>query len=165
MSPDDTEPVIAAAARGRLDAIWLKRAHRGPMDPVDEAEAIAGRGLDGSVDRSRRRQITLLEREKWEAFMHELDADLDPSARRANLLVSGVVLTETRGLVLRIGDVRLRIGGHTTPCERMEEAWPGLQDAMRPNWGGGAFAEILDGGTLRVGNAVAWEPPESADAR
>jgi MOSC domain-containing protein YiiM len=152
-------------ASGRLDAIWLKRAHRGPMDPVDEADAAAGRGLDGSVDRSRRRQVTLLERERWEGFMHELDADLDPSVRRANLLVSGVVLTETRGRVLRIGDVRLRIGGHTTPCERMEEAWPGLQEAMRPDWGGGAFAEVLDGGTLRVGDVVQWEPTDAAEER
>jgi MOSC domain-containing protein YiiM len=165
MPLEDSERMTSDAARGRLDAIWLKRAHRGPMDPVDEAEAIAGRGLDGSVDRSRRRQVTLLEREKWEAFMHALDADLDPSARRANLLVSGVVLTETRGHVLRIGEVRLRIGGHTTPCERMEEAWAGLQDAMRPDWGGGAFAEVLDGGTLRVGDAVEWEPPEADDER
>ena len=148
------------AVRGRLDAIWLKRAHRGPMDPVDTAEAIAGRGLDGSVDRSRRRQVTLIEREKWESFMHALRADLDPSARRANLLVSGVPLAETQGRVLRIGDVRLRIGGHTTPCERMEEAWPRLQESMRPDWGGGAFAEVLDGGTLRVGDVVVWEAPE-----
>jgi MOSC domain-containing protein YiiM len=164
MPPDDSELTTSAAARGRLDAIWLKRAHRGPMDPVDEAEAIAGRGLDGSVDRSRRRQVTILERERWEAFMHALDADLDPSTRRANLLVSGVVLTETRGRVLRIGSVRLLVGGHTTPCERMEQAWPGLQETMRPDWGGGAFAEVLDGGTLRVGDTVEWEP-ESGDAR
>jgi MOSC domain-containing protein YiiM len=152
-------------ARGRLDAIWLKRAHRGPMDSVEEADAITGQGLAGSVDRSRRRQVTIIEREKWESFMLALDADLDPSARRANLLVSGVALAETRGRVLRIGDVRLRIGGHTTPCERMEEAWPGLQDAMRPDWGGGAFADVLDGGTLRVGDAVEWEAPDDGDAR
>jgi MOSC domain-containing protein YiiM len=151
-----------APTTGRLDAIWLKRAHRGPMDPVPEATAVAGQGLAGSVGRSRRRQVTIIEREKWEEFMHVLDASLDPSARRANLLVSGVSLAHTRGRVLRIGDVRLRIAGETTPCERMEEAWPGLQDAMRPDWGGGAFAEVLDGGTLRVGDAVEWE---SEDAR
>ena len=144
-------------APGRLAAIWSKRAHRGPMDPLREARLVAGRGMEGSVGRSRRRQVSLVEAETWERLMAELGAALDPAARRANLLVRGVRLARTRGRVLRVGAVRLRIGGELTPCERMDEALPGLQGAMRPDWGGGAFAEVLDDGVIRVGDAVAWE--------
>jgi MOSC domain-containing protein YiiM len=98
---------MTEASPARLDAIWIKRAHRGPMDRVQEARLDIDRGLAGNVDRSRRRQVTLLAREQWERLMHELHANVDPSARRANLLVSGVSLHETRGRVLRIGEVRL----------------------------------------------------------
>ena len=128
---------------GALAAIWTKRAHRGPMDPHARAALVAGRGLVGSVDRSRRRQVTLLEAEVWEALMAALGATASPAARRANLLVRGIALARTRGRTLRVGAVRLRIGGEVTPCERMEEAVPGLQALMRPDWRGGVFAEVL----------------------
>jgi len=143
-------------AVGRLEAIWIKRAHRGPMDSVQSAELDVERGLVGSVDRSRRRQVTLLEAESWERLMGELHADIDPSARRANMLLSGVSLYQTRGRVLQIGSVQLAIGGETTPCERMDEALPGLQVAMRPMWAGGAFAHVIAGGIVRMGERVAW---------
>jgi len=147
---------------GRIEALWLKRAHRGPMDPVREAEFVVDQGLAGSVGRSRRRQVTLIEREVWTRHMATLGADIDPGSRRANVMLSGISLPHTRGQVLRIGDsVRLAIGGETTPCERMEEALPGLQELMRDDWGGGAFAQVIAGGIVRVGDAVDWEPIES----
>ena len=39
----------------------------------------------------------------------------------------------------------------------MEEAAAGLQAAMRDHWGGGAYAEVLQGGVISLGDAVTWE--------
>ncbi len=144
-------------ATGRVEAIWIKRAHRGPMDPVPDAELAAGRGVVGSADQGRRRQVTLIEREVWERLMRELGGDVSPGARRANVMVSGLSLARTTYRTLRIGDCRLRILGETRPCERMDEALPGLRGAMKSDWGGGAFAEVLEGGAIAVGAPVAWE--------
>ncbi len=141
---------------GRIEGIWIKRARRGKMDEVSEARMEPGRGIEGNANQGGRRQVTIISRERWGGFMADLGGELDPSARRANLLVSGVELEESRGSVLRLGDVRVRILGETKPCERMEEALPGLREAMRPNWGGGAYGEVLDSGVVRIGDPVGW---------
>jgi len=145
------------AEHGRLEAIWIKRAHRGPMDVTRVARLVEGQGVAGSVDRSRRRQVTILSLEAWTDCLTELGAAIDPSARRANLLVSGIQLAHTRDRVLRVGDARLLIGGEVTPCERMEEVYPGLQAVMRPDWRGGVFARVLADASIQVGDPVAWE--------
>jgi MOSC domain-containing protein YiiM len=80
-----------------------------------------------------------------------------PAARRANLVPSGVALTRRRGHVLVLGGHRLRILGETKPCERMDEAWPGLKALTYPDCGGGAFAEVLEDGRIAVGDPVWWE--------
>ena len=126
------------------------------MDAAGEAELVAGRGIVGTATQGGRRQVTIIEQEIWEDIMGRLGADLSPSARRANLMVSNLPLAESRGRVLRIGACRIRIFGETKPCNIMDEALDGLRDALRPNWGGGAFGEVIEGGAIAVGDAVAW---------
>jgi MOSC domain-containing protein YiiM len=139
---------------GRLERIWIKRAKRGVMDPALRATLEADRGIKGNANRGGRRQVTIIEAETWERLMSGMRADVDPSARRANLMVRGVSLVNARGRILRVGSCRIEIKGETKPCERMDEALPGLRDAMRPDWGGGAFGVILDDGEIRVGDTV-----------
>ena len=143
--------------RGQLDAIWIKRAHGGPQDPVSHASLEAGVGIAGNASTGGRRQVTLIEREAWDRHMTSLNTNVDPSARRANLMISGCPLAGSRGRVLRVGACRLMIAGELKPCERMDEALPGLRALMWNDWGGGAFAQVLDGGDIEVGDIVEWE--------
>lgn len=142
---------------GRVEKIWIKRAKRGVMDSVNRATLRANKGLVGNANQGGRRQVTIIEQERWDAHLAALDARLDPSRRRANILISGCPLRDTRNRVLRIGSVRFQIAGETKPCEQMEEALPGLEKVMRPDWGGGAFTMVLDDGEIAVGDAVVWD--------
>src|SRR5512134_307065 len=121
----------AQLTSGRLEAIWLKRAKGGPMDAVDVADLDPGAGLRGDANRGGRRQVTIIASERWVELMEALGADLNPRTRRANLMVSGIDLENSRGRLLRVGSVLLRINGETRPCEQMERARDGLQALMR----------------------------------
>jgi MOSC domain-containing protein YiiM len=141
----------------RVEKIWIKRMHRGPMDPVDRARVIAGQGIVGNANQRGKRQVTIVSSKHWRDVTAPLGARPDPTVRRANLLVTDVDLSQARGKILKVGAVRLRVYGETRPCEQMEDAAPGLQDAMSVPWGGGAFAEVLDDGEIAIGDPVVLE--------
>jgi MOSC domain-containing protein YiiM len=141
---------------GRLEKIWVKRAHRGRMDPATDGILDSEKGLRNNANYGGRRQVTIIAAERWAEIEDDLEVEIDPAARRANLLVSGIDLENSRDRVLRVGPCLLRIGGETRPCERMDEAHEGLQEAMKPRWGGGAWAIVVEGGRIAVGDEVAW---------
>lgn len=139
---------------GRVEAIWIKRALRGPMDSVKRARLVAGRGIETDANFGRRaRQVTVVEREVFDALAETLP-DVDPVMRRANVMVSGVRLQGTRDRILTLGGVRLRIRGETRPCERMDEQCPGLTAALDPDWRGGVYAVVLDDGEIGIGDVA-----------
>jgi len=142
---------------GKIEQIWVKRFHRGPMDPVTHGTLVAGQGLLDSANQGGRRQVTLIARERWNLAVQSMGMHIDPIQRRANVLVAGIDLENTHTRILQVGGCRLLIRGETRPCERMDEAVPGLQNALDAHWGGGAFAEIIQGGEITVGDNVTWE--------
>ena len=139
---------------GKIEALWLRPAARLPVQAVQQALAIEGRGLDGDHAVGGKRQITILSREAWEAACATLGRTLDPGSRRANVMVSGVDLSSAIGGTLELGCVRVEVLGETRPCELMDDhGRMGLQAALRPERRGGVYGRILQGGLLRVGEA------------
>jgi len=139
-----------------LIGIFIKRAHTGPMDSTSSA-TLDEKGLVGNADRGGFRPVTIMSKERWDDLMKVVGASLGPQVRRANLLLSGIDLENSRGKTLRIGPCRLRIGGETRPCDMMEDAAPGLQKAMASGWGGGVYATVVDAGPITVGDEVLWD--------
>ncbi|MEQ1855642.1 MAG: MOSC domain-containing protein [Longimicrobiales bacterium] len=142
---------------GRVEAIWIKRAVRGVMDPALEVNLVAGKGIESDASFGRaNRQVTVIEKEVFDRVRQSLP-NAEPAMRRANLMVSGVRLAESRGKVLRVGGTRILLRGETKPCERMDEQCPGLRAALAVGWGGGAHGIVLDDGLVRVGDAASLE--------
>ena len=121
------------------------------------ATLVEGKGVEGSANFGSHRQVTMIALERWLAMMAELGADVDPSAqaRRSDGVGAGS-RTQPRPAGQGRGSCLLRIGGEVKPCERMDEAYRGLREAMAPQWGGGAWGEVLRGGDIAVGDAVSW---------
>jgi len=139
---------------GKIEALWIKRAHRGPMDAADAVTLVEGKGIDTDANYGRsKRQVTIIEKEVFDHIMADLP-DVEPYMRRANVMVSGVQLMGTRDMILALGDVRILVCGETRPCERMDAQVQGLTAALDPDWNGGVFGIVLDDGEIRVGDAT-----------
>ncbi|MEQ8762779.1 MAG: sulfurase [Planctomycetota bacterium] len=141
---------------GRIEQVWIKTASRGPMLARKEAQIEAGAGLTEDAESKGSRPITLIEAGRWSRAEQLLGRSVDPVQRRANVLVSGIDLNESRGKVLKLGAVRVEIGGETAPCRLLDDAEPGLSEALREDWGGGAWGRALDAGDIAVGDSVEW---------
>jgi MOSC domain-containing protein YiiM len=127
------------------------------MKPVERASFIEGAGISGNADRGGYRQVTLLDANAWERAAAEIGREVDPAARRANLLIRGLELRDAVDRVVCIGEARVRIRGETLPCERMDEAAEGLREALTPGWRGGAYGMVVTGGDVSIGDVVSWE--------
>ncbi len=136
---------------------------KAPMEVIEHARITPETGIAGDFRGAMRgkpykRQVTLIERSDWDAAMAEVGHSIGWQERRANLLVDGLDLPQTKGVRLRIGaDVVLEITRETDPCERMEALAEGLRAALTPDWRGGACAMVVTGGEIAVGDEIRIE--------
>jgi len=134
-----------------------------PMRSLGSLYAIAGRGLEGdrycnfsgtySKHPGDGRQVTLIEVEVIEALRRDYGIALEPGSPRRNIVTRGLDLNRLVGKQLRIGAVNLRGTRLCEPCMYLEGlSSPGAKRGLIHR--GGLRAEILTGGTIRVGDEI-----------
>lgn len=164
--PADSElgKLMATLPRaGRVEWIGLRPARMAPMDEVAEVVAESGGGLAGDryAGGSGKRGVTLIQAEHLPVIAAlSGHSGVSPSMLRRNLVVSGLPLVALKGRRFRVGQTVLEGTDSCDPCSRMEAALgPGGFNAMRGH--GGLCARIVEGGTIRVGDAVVALPDAS----
>jgi MOSC domain-containing protein YiiM len=141
---------------GRVEWIGLRPRRDVPMREVPEATARAGVGLEGDryASGSGKRGITLIQAEHLPVIAALAGrGSIDAATLRRNVVVSGIPLIALKGRRFRLGELLLEGTESCDPCSRMESALgPGGYNAMRGH--GGLCARILEGGHLRLGDAL-----------
>lgn len=150
------------ARSGRVEWIGLRPARREEVRSVEEALADDA-GLVGDRGRRGPRAVTLIQWEHLSVIGALLDArPVDPTLLRRNIAVSGINLLGLKGREIRVGEALLRVTGPCAPCSRMEEVLgEGGYAAVRGH--GGVTAEVVAGGSIRLGDAVM--PADAIDER
>lgn len=131
------------------------------METLEAGEIRPGFGVCGDFRGAlkqghNKREVTVMALEDWRAAATELGKPwLDWWDRRANLLTEGVALPRETGARIRIeGGAVLEVTGETEPCERMEAVAEGLRAALTPEWRGGVTTRVIEGGPIKLGDAV-----------
>lgn len=143
---------------GRLEWIGLRPQRMEDLQSVPSVVVVANRGLQGDHKihgrAGSKRQVTLIQHEHLRAVAGMLHRDhVPPELVRRNLVVSGINLLALKGKQFRIGGVLLEFSGPCEPCSRMEyNLGSGGFNAMRGH--GGITAKVIEGGTIRIGDAV-----------
>jgi MOSC domain-containing protein YiiM len=149
---------------GRVKAIFIGAVAEARLDLVASVEAVVGRGLQGDRYASREgsfsgkeapgREVTLIESEAIEAARRDYGVEVGLGDPRRNVVTKGIALNHLVGREFSVGKVRLRGVRLNEPCEHLEKVSGrvGIRKALIHR--GGLRADIVEGGTIRVGDPV-----------
>ena len=143
---------------GRVEAIFVAASAGTPSRSLDAVQAIAGQGLESDRHVDGRgtfpsglpgSALTLIEDEVCSSFWPPLTGD----EHRRNLVTTGIDLNALVGHDFAIGDVRCRGMRLCEPCTVVDGY--ARRPVLRPLvHRGGLRADIIDDGTIRVGDAI-----------
>lgn len=150
-------PYGTTAGVGAVAAILIAPRAESPLERVESAAALPGRGLAGDRYASgagtfsapgRGYELTLVEAEVLDAI------ELPWEDARRNIVTTGISLNALVGTRFRVGPVECVGRRLAEPCAHLEKlARPGL---LRPLvHRGGLRADILSSGTISIGDEIA----------
>ena len=148
---------------GSVEAIYIASEKEAPTRPVDEVQAVAGRGLEGdryflgngtySTEREPGRDITLIEAEAIEGLVREDGIELAPGEARRNVVTRGIGLNELVGRRFTVGPVECVGHELCDPCNHLQRMTkPGVLKGLTNR--GGLRADIVTGGRIAVGDEI-----------
>ena len=159
-TPDSPLGRLLAGPIRAGEVVWLgeRPGRRAEMRVVQSVTLIAQRGIKGDrYDSSHDgpRQVTLIAAEDLAAIAAFLGRErVAPELLRRNVVTRGINLLALKDRRFRLGHTLLETSGDCAPCSRMEEVLgPGGYNAVRGH--GGITARIIEGGDVRIGDAVA----------
>jgi MOSC domain-containing protein YiiM len=148
---------------GKVISIQIAPEASSGLTPVDEVNAVAGRGLEGdryfnrtgtySKKHEPSREATFIEAEALEALGRDYRLELSGVESRRNITTRGVALNHLVGRTFRVGEAVFRGLRLCEPCGHLEQLTgrpvrPGLVHR------GGLRTQILGTGRVRVGDPI-----------
>jgi MOSC domain-containing protein YiiM len=154
---------------GSVSGIFVTAAAGQPMRALEVVQATAGKGLDG--DRYSEgvgyyspkplpgggRELTLIECEVLESLASEHGIDFTPLEARRNLATRGLRLLDLIGKRFRVGQAICEGVRVCEPCVYIEGLTGKLVNLPLLHRGG-LRANILVGGSIRVGDPIEAQP-------
>jgi MOSC domain-containing protein YiiM len=135
--------------QGTITNLHIARVKGTPSDPVQEATAISGLGLEGdrSAFEGNTRQVLFVDKEILDG------AGLSPGQVKENITVTGLNVAQVApGQVFTIGAVTLEAVGDCEACGKMDAIRMGLMDELQGKRG--MLAKVINGGAIKVGDTV-----------
>jgi MOSC domain-containing protein YiiM len=157
---------MSMGVKATVVSIHIAAVGSAPVQSVAEVRAVANRGLEGdryfsnsgtySNQPGTGRDVTLIEIEAIEALKRDYEIDLEPGHSRRNIVTEAVALNHLVEHEFQVGEVVLRGTRLCEPCAHLEKlTYKGAMRGLIHR--GGLRAEIVKGGTIRVGDAIVLE--------
>jgi MOSC domain-containing protein YiiM len=132
--------------------LYIAQVHRFPVREVEEALAVADKGLKNCIHGrpGSKRQVLLMDGETLDAL------GVAHGAVKENITTRGLNMNSLApGRRLRAGEALLEVTIPCDPCPRMDEIRLGLQQELhgRRGW----LCRVVEGGTLKRGAPIVLE--------